>query len=389
MNTRFHQILVSLIACFFASTALAQGVLPTHPVPGQVAPDIFATELQNAPDWMKPGEINLAELQGKVVYVKFWTTGCMPCIQAMPKHNELKAKYGDKLVIIGVTPQSLEDIADFLSSRETSMIVLSDPDSTTWFRYYPPGLGSGTLICPNGRVSQVSVNDLELDEAMIEMALRNEYEDGPPIDMNGEILPHAQALGSDWGLPRSEQDGIYGQDPYSLAQEATFQIICRPSWSNGKFQGGGTLGKMAWISSRASSIISSNVPVVGFEGLGAHTPQHRIDGPDWLDERYFDFIFHMPGITDAQQRELIKTAIEVGMSIDIDREIREVDGYRLEWVDPSNTLPQSEKPYSQWLGGEKLDDGRHSTIVTVPAHEGFGSTNLMSFAINNRLVDDA
>ena len=344
-------------------TGVVFGQMPTHPVPGQIAPGVHATELQQAPGWMEAGEIDLAELRGKVVYVKFWSTGCWPCIQAMPEHNRLKEKYGDKLVYLGVTPQTLDEIAEFMAGRETSMVVLSDPEQKTWWRYYPRGEGSGTLICPDGRVSRVSVNDLELNEEMIEMALRNEYEDGPPIDMNGEILPHAHALGIEWGKARGEQKSLTGQDPYSLAQEAAFQIICRPSWSNGKFVGSGARDRFTWLSARALWIIKSCVRVHGFEGLGNQTPESRIIGPDWLSERYFDFIYNLPGVETAQQQVMIEAALEQGMGVAFSREVRTVSGYRMEWVDVDQRPDESKAERSQWLGGHELDDGRMGTLV--------------------------
>ncbi|MCA9276755.1 MAG: TlpA family protein disulfide reductase [Phycisphaerales bacterium] len=359
MRTRcLSLILVGLFA------GLVYGQMPSHPVPGQIAPDVHADDLQQAPDWMQPGEINLAEFRGKVVYLKFWSTGCLPCVQAMPRHNELKKKYGDKLVFLGVTPQTLDDIADFMGSHETSMIVLSDPDNTTWWRYYPPGQGSGALICPDGRVSRVSVDDLDLDEEMIEMALRGEYEDGPPIDWNGEILPHARALGSDWGKPWDEMKGLSGQDPYSLAEEATFQIICRPAWPNGRFYGHGTGDdRFTRLTSQALWIIQGAVRVTGFDELGMQTPRNRVIGPEWLDERYFDFIYNLPGIDDLLRKQLIEAAIESGMGIEITRERREVDGYRIEWVDPEKKLPESTNPYVQWLGMSDMGDGRPGADV--------------------------
>lgn len=343
---------------------LARGQISSHPIPGQVAPKVFAAELQQAPEWLEPGEIDLSAFEGKVVYLKFWSTGCMPCIQAMPRHNELKAKYGDRLVFLGVTPQTLDDIAEFMEGRETSMIVVSDPESKTWWRYYPPGQGSGTLICPDGRVSRVSVHDLELDEEMIEMALRNEYEKGPPIDWYGEILPHARALGREWGKAKGERKILSGQDPYSMAEEAGFQIICRPAWPSGKFYGVGSgYDRYTRLSMRASWIIRGAVRVPGFGDIGMQTPPNRMIGPEWLDERYFDFIYNMPGLDDLQRDQMIEAALEAGMGIEISIERREVDGYRIEWVDPGKKLPESTNPFPQWLGMSDMGDGRPGSDV--------------------------
>jgi hypothetical protein len=217
------------------------------------------------------------------------------------------------------------------------------------------------------------VDDIHLDEAMIEMALRNEYEDGPPIDMKGEILPHAEALGRDWGRERGEQKGLSGQDPYSLGREATFQIICRPSSPNGKRYGHGTgSDRYTRMSSSAQWIIQGSFRVAGFDGFGMTTPRNRVIGPEWLREREFDFIYNLPGLDDVQRQEMIEAAVEVGIGVEVTREMRELDGYRMEWVDAGSRPEKSKGFRSQWIGGHDLEDGRSGTMVTHYTLEALG-----------------
>jgi len=49
------------------------------------------------------GQVNPADMKGKVVIVDFYATWCGPCMAAIPHNNELLRKYKDKgLVIVGV-----------------------------------------------------------------------------------------------------------------------------------------------------------------------------------------------------------------------------------------------------------------------------------------------
>lgn len=59
------------------------------------------------------GTLKSDDLKGKVLIVDFWATWCKPCIEEIPKYNELSAKYDGKAVaFIGMTVQSgsLDDI---------------------------------------------------------------------------------------------------------------------------------------------------------------------------------------------------------------------------------------------------------------------------------------
>lgn len=355
----FARFAIGAMLAFSASATLAQ--MPSHPVPGQVAPSAFAAELLQAPDTLKSGEIDLAQFAGKAVYLKFWSTGCLPCIQAMPIHAELKKKYGDRLVILGVTPQTPDQITDFLAKQRPAMYVLSDPNHTTWRRYNPPGEGSGTLISPNGRVSRVSVNDLKLDETMIDAALRNEYEPGPPIDWNGNMLPHAKPIGAAWGERSGRGRLPAGQDPYSLGPHAAFQIICRPAFDNGRYEMGSMgLDTFVAVTSPARWIISRQVHPPGYD-LYDPFPSHRVLGPDWLDHKRFDLIALTPGIDQPTRDRLMHATLEAGMNIRISIGDRETDGYKLVHTGQPALPPESTAEHRRWLGGERADDGSTRT----------------------------
>lgn len=356
-----------IIAVLFIASlpALTQTIYPTSPAPGQLAPDVHAQALLQAPGEMTIGEIELSQFRGKVVYVKFWSTSCYPCIQAFPLHTKLKEKYGDQLVILGVTPHTPDEITEFLEKKKPSMIVVSDPEQTTWWRYYPRGQGSGTLIAADGRVSRVSVDDINLDEEMIDMALNNKYEPGPPLDWFGNILPHAKPFGAAWADRNGYGRSPSGQDPYSLGPEATFQIICRPAHATGKFIGGSSgKTKSTHMANRARGIIASTTRLPGDTDYFSRTPPHRVLGPDWLEERYFDFIALTPGIDDEMRASMITAAIQAGMGIKLEITRRTLPGFtltrQLNQTLEAPEMPQSQAPHTSWIG-ERHEDGSSFT----------------------------
>ena len=66
--------------------------------------------------------ISLDELQGKVVLLDFWATGCGPCREALPRIREVAKKFqGQPLVILSVSLDADEEKwKEFVTKNEMS-----------------------------------------------------------------------------------------------------------------------------------------------------------------------------------------------------------------------------------------------------------------------------
>jgi len=61
----------------------------------------------------------LKELNGKVILVDCWATWCKPCQKSLPELLEIKEKYSDKIVILGISlDRSLDTLKKYLQQDD-------------------------------------------------------------------------------------------------------------------------------------------------------------------------------------------------------------------------------------------------------------------------------
>lgn len=89
---------ISLLLIFFLLGAAA--------APGKTAPDFTLPDLSG-------NMVSLKDFRGKIVFVDFWATYCVPCRKSMPELAKLYKEYRDEgLVILGLSvddPDSYEN----------------------------------------------------------------------------------------------------------------------------------------------------------------------------------------------------------------------------------------------------------------------------------------
>jgi thiol-disulfide isomerase/thioredoxin len=122
----------------------------------------------------RDGAVQLAKLQGKVVYVDFWASWCGPCRQSFPWMNEMQAKYGARgLQVVGVNLDAKSDDARrFLAETPARFTIAFDPAGTTPRAYGIKGMPSSVLIGPDGKVLYEHAGFKEADRAGLEQAIQ-------------------------------------------------------------------------------------------------------------------------------------------------------------------------------------------------------------------------
>ena len=96
----------------------------------------------------------LAELKGKYILIDFWSSGCGPCIMAIPEMGELASTYKDKLNIVSISTDNKNSWEK--ASKEHPMTWNNWNDlkgnAGIYAQYDQGGIPNYTLISPEGIV---------------------------------------------------------------------------------------------------------------------------------------------------------------------------------------------------------------------------------------------
>jgi thiol-disulfide isomerase/thioredoxin len=122
-----------------------------HASVGQPVPDVTLPLLGG-------GEVKLAELKGKVVLLDFWATWCGPCVQGLPKVNEVAGKLAERGVVFYAVnlAEKPETIEKFLTKKELKLqVALADQKMGTKFGVN--GIPHTVIVGKDGIVRTVHV----------------------------------------------------------------------------------------------------------------------------------------------------------------------------------------------------------------------------------------
>ena len=87
---------------------------------GQAAPDFSAQTIDGQ-------QVNLRDLQGKVVVLTFWSTRCEICHSEIPKMNQVADRYRDKnVVFLALTMENEAKVNPYLKRNPFNYTILTN-----------------------------------------------------------------------------------------------------------------------------------------------------------------------------------------------------------------------------------------------------------------------
>tara|TARA_B100000767_G_C19438986_1_gene399162 strand:- start:65 stop:532 length:468 start_codon:yes stop_codon:yes gene_type:complete len=108
-------------------------------------------------------EAKLAEHKGKVVYIDFWASWCVPCRQSFPWMNKMQSQYDDSLfTVLTVNVDSQRSFAEeFLLENKANFPVFYDPKGKVAKAFKLKGMPSSFIVDKTGNIvsSHVGFNE--------------------------------------------------------------------------------------------------------------------------------------------------------------------------------------------------------------------------------------
>ncbi len=96
---------------------------------------------------------DIKDYQGKVVYLDFWASWCIPCRKSFPWMNKIRQEYSqDDLVIIAINLDKEWQLAQrFLEEYPANFEILFDPKGSLAKKYQIKGMPSSIIFNREGK----------------------------------------------------------------------------------------------------------------------------------------------------------------------------------------------------------------------------------------------
>ena len=118
-------------------------------------------------------EQQLNQYKGKVVYLDFWASWCVPCRRSFPWMNEIQTQYRDKgLVVLSVNLDADQTFAtQFLNEVPANFAIFYDPKGAVAKAFKLRGMPSSYLIDRSGKRVSAHVGFNEKKKALYQAEL--------------------------------------------------------------------------------------------------------------------------------------------------------------------------------------------------------------------------
>jgi thiol-disulfide isomerase/thioredoxin len=122
------------------------GGAPDAPMPGVMAPDFVLTRADGT-------TLQRSEYRGRAVFLNFWATWCVFCLEEMPDLQRIADEFDGRLVVIGVNNgESVATGDEFVRDMAIDYEIVYDPQRSVVSGYRVRAMPTSYFIGADGRI---------------------------------------------------------------------------------------------------------------------------------------------------------------------------------------------------------------------------------------------
>lgn len=124
---------------------------------------------------LKGENINLRELEGKIVILNFWGTWCPYCVQEMPDLNKLDGENEDLIVVAVNVNEEKSIVEEYINDGGYDFQVVLDKEGQTSMDYMATNLPSTYFINEEGLFVGRVVGGMDYDSMLEAVEMTREF----------------------------------------------------------------------------------------------------------------------------------------------------------------------------------------------------------------------
>lgn len=157
----------------FIAATLAGSLAVSVPVCGTDVPVPAPTCQVN--DLHSSQNLDWASRKGKVLYVDFWASWCVPCAHSLPFMDQLQADLGAKgLEVIAISlDENRDDAVAFIKNHPVKITLAYDPAAKCPEQFAVQGMPQSFVIDRKGNIRSAHLGFKKSDQAELRQLVEN------------------------------------------------------------------------------------------------------------------------------------------------------------------------------------------------------------------------
>lgn len=110
--------------------------------------------------------VKMENYKGKVIFLNFWATWCMPCVAELPSIDKLYQQFkNDDMVFFLISKEKIDLVKDYKHRKNYEVpFFINDSTSSIPVMYHSPGIPTTFIINKKGQVIKASAGAEDWDD---------------------------------------------------------------------------------------------------------------------------------------------------------------------------------------------------------------------------------